>query len=88
MNRFEAMGGDGHAMIEFRQYPGAIIFYSLILRQENQSAELQERLIKYVLDYAKENELKIIPLCPFIKKYINRRQSEYKCVGKIFEPKQ
>jgi predicted GNAT family acetyltransferase len=29
-------------------------------------------LAKHVLDYARENKLRVMPLCPFIKAYIDR----------------
>lgn len=39
-------------------------------------------LAKYVLEYAKENNLKIIPMCPFIRSYM-KRHKEYKTLLKF-----
>ena len=29
-------------------------------------------LIKYILDYAEQNQLKVKPICPFVKAYIDK----------------
>jgi len=45
---------------------------------------LSKKLIEYVLEYANENNVKIIPLCSNIKNYIQGHSDEYRCVGKVF----
>lgn len=48
---------------------------------ELRGRNLGQVLVKYALDYARDNQLKIIPTCPFIKKYIDSHPEYGDLVG-------
>jgi len=47
---------------------------------------LCEQLIQHVVDYARENHLKIVATCPDIRNYIRVHANEFICVGRVFQP--
>jgi uncharacterized protein len=71
-------------MIRFHQYSGGIIFFHIVVENKIGRHLLSEKLIEHALNYASENNLKIIPLCPYIKDYIRWHKDRYLCVGKVF----
>ena len=78
------MSSTCYAMIKFHQYSGGIIFFHTVVENKIGSHLLSEKLIEHALDYAIENNLKIIPLCPYMKNYIHWHKKSYRCVGRIF----
>lgn len=42
---------------------------------ELRGSDTGKRLVKYGIDYAREHNLKVIPLCPFAKSVIERDKS-------------
>ncbi len=47
-------------------------YYSTFVPQELRGRHVGEEIVIYALDYAKENQLKIIPTCPFVKRIIDQ----------------
>jgi hypothetical protein len=39
-----------------------------------------------VVDFARENHLKIVATCPDIRNFIRAHASEFICVGRVFQP--
>ena len=83
-NCFEAISSTCYEKIKFHQYSGGIIFFHIVVEHTMGRHILSKKLIEHVLDYARENNLKIIPLCPYMKNYIHWHKDTYRCVGKIF----
>lgn len=81
-NRFEFCSCDFHAEIAYSQGPGMIVFHHSELPEEY----LCEQLIGHVLDYARENHLKIVATCPDIRNYIRVHADKFICVGRVFQP--
>jgi predicted GNAT family acetyltransferase len=52
--------------------PTSIIFTHTLVPVSLKGQGIASYLAKYVLDYARENNLNVIPQCPFIRSYIER----------------
>lgn len=70
----EEMGHTG--FVEYELYDGGIKFLHTEVPEELGGKGIGTALAKYVLDYARDNKLKIIVYCTFIQAYI-RRHPEY-----------
>lgn len=82
--RFEFTLPGQHAEIEYSLGPGTIVFHHSLLPPEEDS-ELCEQLIRHVMEYARENHLRIVATCPGIRQYIRAHAGEFVCVGKVFQ---
>lgn len=78
--RFELKLGDDLAMVEYNQNEKTIIFSHTEVPVGYEGQGIGGKLAKHVLEYAKEQNLKVIPTCPFIKAYI-LRHPEYKAIS-------
>lgn len=47
-------------------------FYSTFVPPELRGRHIGDALVKHALEYAKQNQQKIIPSCPFVQRYIDR----------------
>ena len=71
-HRFE-MIVDGHtALAAYRLKPGVITFAHTEVPKELGGRGIGARLAKGALDQARARGLKVVPLCPFIKAYIEK----------------
>lgn len=52
--------------------PTSIIFTHTVVPFALKGRGIGSYLARYVLDYARENNLNVIPQCPFIRSYIER----------------
>jgi predicted GNAT family acetyltransferase len=72
-NRFETWLGEKAAFVEYGQHDDELItFYHTEVPKEFEGQGIGSILAKHVLDYAQTHHLKVRPLCPFIKAYIQR----------------
>ena len=75
-NRFE-VGLDGHTgTLEYRLGPGAIVLIHTEVPEAMEGQGIGSSLVKYGLEYARSNNLKVIPRCSFVQAYL-RRHPEY-----------
>ena len=71
-HRFELVV-DGHTAYEvFERFPGGIAYLHTIVPKELGGQGVGSQLVKYILDYAAQNRLKVRPDCPFVKAYIDK----------------
>jgi predicted GNAT family acetyltransferase len=76
-SRFEA-NVDGHlALVEYDRSPGRIAFTHTEVPQALEGRGIASALAKHVLQFARDNQLKVIPLCPFISGYIRKHKANY-----------
>lgn len=79
-NRFE-MVIDGHvAYEEFEHFPGGIAYLHTIVPKELGGRGVGSALVRHVLDYAVEHQLKVRPDCSFVKAYIDKHP-EYQAIS-------
>lgn len=71
-HRFEVRTDDGLATLEYQTPGNKIIFTHTEVPRPMEGQGIAGLLAKTGLNYAKDNELKIMPLCPFVAGYIRR----------------
>ena len=79
-NRFELMV-DGHtAYEEFERFPGGIAYLHTIVPEALGGRGIASALVRHIMDYAIENQLKVRPDCSFVKAYIDKHP-EYQAIS-------
>ena len=69
--RFEAALPDGEfATLEYRWLKGNMVLMHTIVPPSAQGKGVGSQLIKYVLDYVREHNLKIVVYCSFVAAYV------------------
>ncbi len=69
--RFEiALPGGEFATLEYRWLRGSMVLMHTLVPLSARRQGIGAELVKYVLDYARAQNLKIIVYCPFVAKYI------------------
>lgn len=76
-HRFETQVDDQTAVLEYTLATGLIVYNHTEVPPSLEGQGIASQLAKTALEYAKENELQIMPLCPYVAAYI-RRHPEYK----------
>lgn len=75
--RFEFLFNDGeYAFIEYRCYQKDMALMHTVVPEEKQGLGIAGQLTKYVLDYAREKDLKLIIYCPYVAAYL-KKHPEY-----------
>jgi len=70
--RFEMPMADGElARLDYRWLKASLVLMHTVVPVSARGKGIGAALVKYVLDYARENNLKVIVYCPFVSKYIN-----------------
>ena len=69
--RFEILLPDGeYAILEYRWLKGSMVLMHTFVPVSGRGKGVGAALVKYVLDYAREQNLTIIVYCPFVAKYM------------------
>lgn len=77
LNRFEISLGESKAFIQYGWYHGDIAFKHTFVPEEFRGRGISDKMISFALNYATENNLKILVLCTAVAKYI-KSHPEYK----------
>ena len=56
----------------YHRHPGVITFVHTEIDPRFEHHGLADQLIRSVLDQARENGLAVVPICPFVRAYIER----------------
>jgi predicted GNAT family acetyltransferase len=78
--RFEIQLGDDIARIEYQITGHTITFTHTEVPPAFEGQGIAGKIAKVALEYAKESGYKILPLCPYVKAYI-QRHPEYKSIS-------
>jgi predicted GNAT family acetyltransferase len=71
--RFETPIGDGEmATLEYRWLKGSMVLMHTLVPKSGRGTGVGSALVKYVLDYARDHNLKIIVYCPFATLYLSK----------------
>jgi predicted GNAT family acetyltransferase len=70
--RFETTVDGNTAFVEYNLFSHGINYTHTEVPKVLEGKGVGSALAKFVLDYARENQLRVMPLCPFIKGYIDR----------------
>ena len=69
--RFEILLPDGeYATLEYRWLKGSMVLMHTLVPVSARGKGIGALLVKQVLDYARQQNLRIIVYCPFVKKYM------------------
>ena len=64
---------DGHrAVAAYQLEEGKIVFTHTLVPKAIEGRGVASKLIKGALDSARDRSLRVVPLCPFVKAYIER----------------
>ena len=75
--RFEIAFPDGeYAVLTYRWLKGSMVLMHTLVPPAHRKQGIGAELVKYVLDYARSQNLKIIVYCPFVAKYL-KEHPEY-----------
>lgn len=75
-NSFEIVVNAHVAVLNYTLQGNTIIFTHTGVPHELEGQGIGSRLVKVGLEYARDHQLKVVPLCWFVAKYI-QRHSEY-----------
>lgn len=78
--RFEIQLGDKVAMVEYMRSGNNIIYTHTEVPPEFEGKGIAGKLAHHVMEYAKNEGLKVQPLCPFINSYV-KRHPEYQDIS-------
>jgi predicted GNAT family acetyltransferase len=60
------------SFLKYKITDHSIDLYSTYVPEELRGQKLGDKLVEYSLEFAREHQLKIIPSCPFIRKYFSK----------------
>lgn len=71
--RYEITFEDGEmATLEYRWLKGSLVLMRTLVPSQHRGKGMASALVKYVLDQARDNGLRIIVYCGFVNKYIEQ----------------
>jgi predicted GNAT family acetyltransferase len=74
--RFEVRVGNDVAFVTYAKRGSTIAYLHTEVPMSLEGQGIAGKLAKYALDYARENRLDVVPICPYVADYI-RRHPEY-----------
>lgn len=71
-NEFYVLTNNGKAYIRFKVFNGKIDLYETFVPEKERGKGIAKTLTLEALKFAKENKLKVIPSCPYVKDFIEK----------------
>lgn len=75
-HRFELQVEELRAFLTYRRFPDLIIFDHTEMPKPLEGKGLAANLARYALDFARENHLRVVPLCSYVSGFL-RKHPEY-----------
>jgi len=69
-NRFAASVDGGTAELEYQRAEDVLIFVHTFVPEASRGQNVGEALVEAALDHVRENDLRMVPQCPFVKHYV------------------
>ncbi len=84
-SRFEMVSGSQVSKLEYRMGDQGerIALTHTEVPEDLQEQGIGSALVKFALDYARKEELVVLPYCPFVAAYIRRHQEYKDLVGEL-----
>jgi predicted GNAT family acetyltransferase len=79
-NRFKLSSGGQTAYLTFRRRPNTIVFVHVEVPGDLAGRGIGSQLSQAGLEFARDQGLQVVPLCPFVAKYIARHPEFLKLV--------
>ena len=73
-NRFEAHIGGKTAFLVYRRMPGKLVLVHTEVPSEFAGHGIGSKLVRAGIEFAREQGLTVVPLCPFATDYLRRHQ--------------
>ncbi len=71
-NRFEISFDEGTATLDFRKVEDDVLdFESTVVPEDARGQGIAGDLVRQALEWARENELRVVPSCPFVERWID-----------------
>lgn len=74
-NRFVSYIEDYEAVVEYSLKNNLIDLYRTFTPLELRGKGVAGKIVKFALEYARDNNLKVIPTCSYVKSYIERHEN-------------
>ena len=74
-NRFVSYVEGYEAVVEYTLKDNVIDLYRTFTPPELRGKGVAGKLVKYAIEYAKKNNLKVIPTCSYVRGYIERHEN-------------
>jgi len=75
-HRFEVQSGEQTAFLSYRHISGSLTLDHTEVPPELEGRGIASKLARTALDYARERGLEVVPICPYVSKYL-KKHSEY-----------
>jgi uncharacterized protein len=66
--------GEAAGFVEYKLGPGEIMFIHTEIDEAYEGMGLGSVLVRHALDSARERQLAVLPLCPFVRGWIGRHE--------------
>lgn len=86
-NRFEVKIGESIAIAEYSITAGELILTHTEVPVALEGNGIASRLAKVAFKYARENDLKVLPLCPYMAAYARKHQDVQDVLLEYFKRK-
>jgi uncharacterized protein len=70
--QFEIQLGQEMGLLAYRQRPGQIELMHTEVPMSQRGKGVGEKIVKFALEYARQNQLEVIPSCRFVQAYLKR----------------
>jgi predicted GNAT family acetyltransferase len=70
--QFEIALGDEKAVLQYRRTPHSISLIHTEVPEASRGRGLGNQLIRAAIAYAHFHQLKVVPVCPFVKAYLEK----------------
>jgi predicted GNAT family acetyltransferase len=75
-SRFEATVDGLRSLITYRRFPDRLVLQHTEVPAPLEGKGLAAKLTRAALDFARANHLRVVPLCPYVSRFL-RRHREY-----------
>jgi hypothetical protein len=72
LSRFELMSGTDIAFLVYEESPGTLTFLHTEVPVPMRGHHAGETLVKAGLEYARQQHLRVVAVCPFVRAYLQR----------------
>jgi predicted GNAT family acetyltransferase len=70
--QFEIQLGQEMGLLAYRQRPGQIELMHTEVPMAERGKGIGEKIVTFALEYARQNQLQVIPSCRFVQAYLKR----------------
>jgi uncharacterized protein len=75
-HRFELLVDDLRSVLIYRRFPDRIVLVHTEVPEPLERHGLAAKLTSFALDFARANQLQVVPLCPYVSSFL-RKHPEY-----------